>query len=79
VRRKNCTWYPRLSGNVARGNTVSVTKPDWFVTCSDGVDVTSGVERRNTSAPRTTKPRVSETWTRTATGVRRDVTTPGRK
>jgi hypothetical protein len=25
VRRKNCTWYPRLSGNVARGNVVSVT------------------------------------------------------
>jgi len=25
VRRKNCTWYPLLSGNVARGNIDSVT------------------------------------------------------
>ena len=23
MRRKNCTWHPRLSGNVARGNVVS--------------------------------------------------------
>ena len=74
VRMKNCTWYPVFSGNVARGTIVSVTYPDWFVTCSVGVDVTSGVERTNTSAPRTQKPRVSETWTRTDTGVRRDVT-----
>jgi hypothetical protein len=25
VLRKNWTWYPGLSGNVARGNVVSVT------------------------------------------------------
>jgi len=47
-----------------------------LVTCSAGVDVTSGVERAKTSAPRTQKPRVSETCTRTETGARRDVTTP---
>jgi len=41
--------------------------------------VTSGVERANTSAPRTQKPRVSETCTRTDTGARRDVTTFGVK
>lgn len=58
---------------------VNVTKPDWFVTCSGGVDVTSGVERTNTSAPRTQKPRVSETCTRTDTGALRDVTTLGVK
>jgi hypothetical protein len=58
---------------------VTVAKPDWFVTCSAGVDVTSGVERTKTSAPRTQKPRVSEMCTRTETGPRRDVTTPGRK
>jgi hypothetical protein len=79
VRRKNWTWKPRLSGKMLRGNAVSVTKPDWFVTCSGGVDVTSGVDRAKTSAPRTTKPRVSETCTRTVTGVRRVVTTPGVK
>jgi hypothetical protein len=79
VRKKNCTWNPRLSGNVLRGTIVSVTKPDWFVTCSGGVEVTSGVERANTSAPRTTKPLVSETCTRSATGPRREVTTPGTK
>ena len=62
-----------------RGIIVSVTYPDWFVTCSGGVDVTSGVERAKTSAPRTTKPLVSETCTRRATGPRRDVTTPGTK
>jgi hypothetical protein len=49
------------------------------VICSGGVDVTSGVERTNTSAPRTTKPRVSETCTRMDTGPRRDVTTLGVK
>ena len=47
--------------------------------CSGGVDVTSGVERANTIAPRTQKPRVSETCTRTDNGPRRDVTTPGVK
>jgi hypothetical protein len=49
------------------------------VTCSGGVDVTSGVERAKASAPRTQNPRVSETWIRTDTGVRRDVTTLGVK
>jgi hypothetical protein len=49
------------------------------VICSGGVDVTSGVVRANTSAPRTQKPRVSETCTRTDTGARRDVTTLGVK
>jgi hypothetical protein len=49
------------------------------VICSGGVDVTSGVERANTIAPRTQKPRVSETCTRTDNGPRRDVTTPGVK
>ena len=47
--------------------------------CSGGVDVTSGVVRANTSAPRTQKPRVSETCTRTDTGARREVTTLGVK
>ena len=47
--------------------------------CSGGVDVTSGVERANTIAPRTQKPRVSETCTRTDNGPHRDVTTPGVK
>ena len=79
MRRKNCTWKPRLSGSALRGKVVSVTKPDWFVTCSGGVDVTSGVERTKTSAPRTQKPRESDTWTRTETGPRRDVTTLGVK
>jgi hypothetical protein len=64
---------------VLRGTIVSVTKPVWFVACSAGVEVTSGVERAKTSAPRTTKPLVSETCTRSATGLRRDVTTPGTK
>jgi hypothetical protein len=41
--------------------------------------VTSGVDRTNTSAPRTQKPRVSATCTRTDTGPRRDVTTLGVK
>ena len=47
--------------------------------CSGGVDVTSGVVRANTSAPRTQKPRESATCTRTDTGARRDVTTLGVK
>ncbi len=68
TRRKNWTLKPRLSGNVARGRTRNVTNPDWSVACSGGVDVTRGVERTNTSAPRTTNARVSETWTRIEIG-----------
>ena len=49
------------------------------MTCSGGVDVTSGVERTKTSAPRTQKPRVSDTCTRMDTVERRDVTTLGVK
>jgi hypothetical protein len=54
-----------------------VTYPAWSVTCSGGVEVTSGVERAKTSAPRTTKPRVSDTCTRIDTGPRRDTTRLG--
>src|SRR3954468_7461022 len=56
---------------------ISVTYPAWSVVCSAGVDVTSGVARTNTSASRTTYPRVSETWTRTETGRLRETTRLG--
>jgi len=48
--------------------------PSCCVTCSSGVLVTSGVERTNTSASRTTKPRVSVTRNRTLIAWRRDRT-----
>src|SRR3954447_14606547 len=56
---------------------VRVTYPAWSGVCSAGVDVTSGVARTNTSASRTTSPRVSETWTRTETGRLRETTRLG--
>jgi hypothetical protein len=51
-----------------------VTLPSEPVGASVGVEVRIGVERRNTSAPLTSFPRVSFTWIRTVIGVLRDDT-----
>ena len=74
ARTKNWTFRPFRSGKLARGRTRKVTKPFVLVACSGGVDVSSGVERRNTSAPRTTNPRVSDTRNLALIVVRRDRT-----
>src|SRR3712207_3842087 len=54
------------------GRTTNVTLPSVPVGSSGGVVVTTGVERRNTSAPLTARPRVSTTRTRTVNGAVRE-------
>src|ERR671914_1712560 len=54
------------------GWTVNVTKPSLPVVRSGGVVVTTGVERRKTSAPLTFRPRVSSTRTRTVNAAKRE-------
>jgi hypothetical protein len=58
---KNWTLKPVRSGKLARGRSRTVANPFTCVGISPGPRVTSGVERMKTSAPRTEKPRVSET------------------